>query len=644
MRIARLAPILFALASGAASADDAILVLDASGSMWGKVEGKTKVEIARQVVGGLLTQIPADRRLGLVAYGHRREGDCADIEQIVPVGTDRAAIGAAVNKLGFKGKTPLSASVRMAAEKLRYKSQRATVILVTDGVETCNADPCALGSELEAGGVDFTAHVIGFGLGSATEEAGLKCLAEATGGKYLSAKNAAELRGALQKTAAAAPPAPIKAETARIVLRATELAGGPEIASGLAWTVKPASGAAVLSKANAGVVTAEIPPGDYTVTVSRTDGLSGSGAIKASAGAERTLTIPLELKLAASLALTPSGSAPAGSDVSVKWTGPNRDGDYVTVVKTGAPVTDYLDYEYTKAGNPVDVSMPVEPGDYEMRYVLGRPQRVLASLPVKSLAVAATLKAPATADAGAKIAVAWTGPNGANDWITVVKPDAAASAYNDYFYAKPENKTLTMPVEPGDYELRFVQDGKKVIARAPIKVGAVAASLKGPATAVAGSTVAFQWTGPSQSGDWITIVKPDAAETAYNDYFDAKPANKSLTMPVEPGDYEFRYVQGGKKVIARTPIKVSAASAAITAPASVGRGAEFAISWTGPNNHADWLTIVKSDQPAHAYGSYIDAGVGSPSKLTAPTTAGAYELRYVLLGKAIIARRTIQVK
>jgi Ca-activated chloride channel family protein len=60
--------------------------------MWGQIDGKTKVEIARAAVSDLLGRVPADRRLGLVAYGHRREGDCADIEEIVAVGTDRTAI------------------------------------------------------------------------------------------------------------------------------------------------------------------------------------------------------------------------------------------------------------------------------------------------------------------------------------------------------------------------------------------------------------------------------------------------------------------------------------------------------------------------------------------------------------------------
>ncbi len=540
-----------------ALADDAILVFDASGSMWGQVEGKTKAEIARSVVSDLLNQIPPDRRLGLVAYGHRRAGDCKDIEELVPVGTDREAIRKQVNALAFKGKTPLTAAVRFAAGKLRYREGKATVILVSDGAESCNADPCALGAELEAAGVDFTVHVVGFGLPSKTEAAGLQCLAAATGGKYLSANNASELAQALKQTVAApiAPPP----KTADVLLRATDLAGGPEIASGLNWTVTGAGGAAVLTKANAGVVKGSLPPGDYLVSLVRaSDGLKGEAKLNAQIGSLRTVTIPLEVKLTASLTLTPAAQAPVASKVSVKWSGPNRRGDYITIVGTGAAVTEYLHYQDTSTGNPVEITMPAKPGDYEMRYVLGAPQRVLAAVP-----------------------------------ITLIETQA---------------------------------------------------SITGPPTAVAGSRIDIAWTGPGSSGDWITIVKPDVPVSTYNDYFDAKAGSVNrLYVPVEPGDYEFRYVLAGKSIIARTPIKVLAATATLRGPATVAAGASFEVSWTGPNNPSDWVTIVATSRPDNEYGSYVDAPNPSPATLNAPAAPGSYELRYSLNGKKVIARKAIAV-
>lgn len=184
----------------AAAAERAIVVFDASGSMWGQIDGKSKLEIARESLGQVLQSVPEERELGLLAYGHRRKGRCDDIELVVPVGSGSGPeMAETANALTPVGKTPLSASVRMAAEALEYTKKRATVILLTDGLETCDADPCAVGTELEEAGVNFTAHVVGFGL---SDDEGLQvaCLAENTGGKYVRAVNATELVAALNDT------------------------------------------------------------------------------------------------------------------------------------------------------------------------------------------------------------------------------------------------------------------------------------------------------------------------------------------------------------------------------------------------------------------------------------------------------------
>lgn len=205
-----LRPLVLALSLAAAPAfaeGRSIIVLDASGSMWGQIDGRAKLEIAREALGTVLSTLPAGAEIGLMAYGHREKGDCGDIELVVPPGeSTAAAIVAAAQEMKFLGKTPLTAAVRQAAADLRSTEEKATVILITDGIETCEADPCALGRELEASGVDFTAHVVGFGL---TEDEGraVACLAENTGGTYIRASDAGQLEAAL-KTAVAAEPAP----------------------------------------------------------------------------------------------------------------------------------------------------------------------------------------------------------------------------------------------------------------------------------------------------------------------------------------------------------------------------------------------------------------------------------------------------
>ena len=187
-----------------------MLVLDASGSMWGQISGKAKIQIAREVIRDLLADWDETLDLGLIAYGHRRKGDCGDIQILIPVGkADPKRVIRTVNGLNPKGKTPLSEAVRQAAQHLKYKEEQAIVILVSDGEETCNANPCETAKALEAAGVDFTTHVVAFNV-TKEKQAGLRCLAENTGGSFVAAKDAdtllTALVGALEKTKAITGP------------------------------------------------------------------------------------------------------------------------------------------------------------------------------------------------------------------------------------------------------------------------------------------------------------------------------------------------------------------------------------------------------------------------------------------------------
>jgi Ca-activated chloride channel family protein len=132
-----------------------------------------------------------------------------------PVGSaGREALRSAVQRLTPKGKTPLTDAVIHAAEALRYTEREATVVLISDGIETCNRDPCEAAEMLERTGVDFTAHVIGFDIERAADQAQLRCLAEGTGGRFQTAGSAQGLQKALdtvkEKTVSEEeePPAP----------------------------------------------------------------------------------------------------------------------------------------------------------------------------------------------------------------------------------------------------------------------------------------------------------------------------------------------------------------------------------------------------------------------------------------------------
>lgn len=193
---------LFLTVGASHAADDVMVVYDGSNSMWGQIDGVAKIEIAREAMGSLLGEWADGSNVGLMAYGHRREADCGDIETIIPPGPlERDSFMERVHAITPRGKTPLTAAVEEAAQGLAFRDNPATVILITDGVETCQRDPCALADQLETAGVGFTAHVVGFDLSGEDQEA-VACLADRTGGRFLAADNADELNSALGEVGA----------------------------------------------------------------------------------------------------------------------------------------------------------------------------------------------------------------------------------------------------------------------------------------------------------------------------------------------------------------------------------------------------------------------------------------------------------
>jgi Ca-activated chloride channel family protein len=244
--LAVVALIALAAASPAGAAESAprIVVLDASGSMWGQVGGENKIVIARRVLGELADGMEDGSVVGLVAYGHRREGDCADIETLLAPGPlDRGALKAAVEKLDPKGKTPITGAIEAAFASLPGDGP-ATVVLLTDGLETCGGDPCAAVEAARRRHGDLVFHVVGFDVAE-EDSAQLECAAQAGGGLYVSADDAEGLAAALGATVAAPPEVPpgrlsVKATAdgelvdASVVVR--DAASGDDVASGRTYT------------------------------------------------------------------------------------------------------------------------------------------------------------------------------------------------------------------------------------------------------------------------------------------------------------------------------------------------------------------------------------------------------------------------
>ncbi|MEP1045909.1 MAG: VWA domain-containing protein [Anderseniella sp.] len=195
--------------SAPASADtqkNVMFVLDASNSMWGQIDGKPKIEIAKTVLKDLTTKMPAGAKMGLIAYGHRFDrklNECDDMELMNPIG--HFSTKEADNAFSFitpKGQTPIANTLRESAGWLQeQKGQDNTVVLISDGLESCDGDPCAAAKALNDAGVTTKIHVVGFDL-STEQRAKLECISKNGNGKMFAANDAASLSDAMNEVRA----------------------------------------------------------------------------------------------------------------------------------------------------------------------------------------------------------------------------------------------------------------------------------------------------------------------------------------------------------------------------------------------------------------------------------------------------------
>jgi len=182
-------------ASAQTDLDTTMLLFDLSGSM-GSLEpdGRTRLAVAQQAmidaIGGLE---PGSRNIGIRTFS-----DCGvtTLEQ-APTPTDLASLSATINSFTPDAGTDIALALSAVGDDFDTSSGRKTVILLSDGEDTCLGDPCQTATDLINAGVDIVVNAIGIGTAGTTAEAELACIAGVTGGTVVSVASAEEIFSAI---------------------------------------------------------------------------------------------------------------------------------------------------------------------------------------------------------------------------------------------------------------------------------------------------------------------------------------------------------------------------------------------------------------------------------------------------------------
>ena len=646
-----------------------VLVIDGSGSMWGQVEGEAKISMLRRNLGDLLGELQTDAEVGLVAFGHREKGNCADIEEIVPPGPfDPEILGAAIAGIQPKGMTPLSEAVRLAADSLRFTEEKATVVILGDGRESCGMDPCSTAEELERTGVDFTVHAIAFDLADEEGTRQLQCFARETGGVFFEAANSVELVAALEEVRQEVAPESLPepepepeqepaAAAPAVLLTARDALTGAEIAGVLDWTfINTQNERLVAFSAESGTESGALAPGEYDVIVQADEGFGEGRAIVADDGPSE-IVVEVVAAVPAGLVLGRE-SLPAGAVLAVEWTFQGQPDDMLFI----APLdqsdnrypTDEVRRHLVGAGEIARLVVPAVGGTYEVRYFSPSAGGVLHRASFRVTPSEVSLQGPKEALAGSSIEVYWAGPAAPGDMIFVAPADWANDVYPSRSSDRAEASGISplrvpVPGSVGRHELRYFSWANgAALAAVALDVKLRPARVSAPLSVPAGSVVPVDFEGPRLDGDTLFFITAGADESRYyrqssheTHASGASPAR--IIAPAEPGAYEVRYFSpenGG--LLARFAVEVVAPEVQLDAPRLVQRGETFELRATGPSAPGDIVFVIESASPDNRYpgnssqrhvvgpdgGGFFDDDGFYVFDVVAPAQPGGYEVRY----------------
>jgi len=149
-----------------------LFIFDASQSMLGRWQSGRKIDIAKKLLSNMVDSLKDidNLEIGLRVYGHKSgypPQDCDDTHLEVNFLKANYAVDMIKKKLSViksRGTTPIARSLEEGAKDFPNDNARNIVILITDGKEECDMDPCAVSRFYQREGIILKPFVIGVGL------------------------------------------------------------------------------------------------------------------------------------------------------------------------------------------------------------------------------------------------------------------------------------------------------------------------------------------------------------------------------------------------------------------------------------------------------------------------------------------------
>ncbi len=172
-------------------------LFDASQSMYGQWQTGSKIDVAKKLMNQLLDSLRSveNLELALRVYGHLKPyppQDCDDSRLEVPFSKGNIPqIMQVIQRLNPKGTTPIAKSLELCGNDFPQSQSRNIIILITDGIEECGGDPCAISQALQKKGIFLKPFVIGLGLDPSLKKT-FECV-----GRFFDAANEVTFKEAL---------------------------------------------------------------------------------------------------------------------------------------------------------------------------------------------------------------------------------------------------------------------------------------------------------------------------------------------------------------------------------------------------------------------------------------------------------------